>query len=795
MTYTIKFSSNKKRPFTIDAYRYDGAGSNDGHHTSLTLVGQGSSDYGEELWTNLVHMLENHCSITEPSKPIEGQLWYDNSFNGTLKLLKKSNPSDSPAKWVELVDKESLRDYLRDPEFYPISRLAKNVYVPRVGSTIHGILKVNGKIDGWDGIKSRKAPVESNDVVTLGYLNHEIIKFNGKYLPLNIETAGATVNTGMQTLSISGNISISGVTTVSDPVQGSDAVNLRSLQSELRKTGFSWPKQEINTVLTTDGSTPRFTDITPDYICKTQKVTSIENEYNIIASSLSKNTAYWYNLDNDYVYAQNKNKTAADQIIHAPKTFKKITLDGPLYDGATISSPGVLGQVLTSQGPGRAPTWGTAGGGGGTPATEEDTSSSGTGKGVLTSDGTNTNWVDGNLGQFLSVTGTNIYNWVDIISKIVQNDQAGDATSGYFTRGYIKLPNDMVVQWIKGKPLFDDATIDPAPKVTNWRSFATNTGDFCFYPVQASTIACRYKFEIPFESVYFSTISTSMQANTDVSPISVDSDGSYRLLEIGSSNTHTAMVLNYTTLKKNRPFLSPTVFALGKLPDPNAVPDVVVTINISSTWTVPAGVTSITIAAVGGGAGGGSGYANDNWNGAGGGGGSGGYSVLKDVKVSAGETLTMVVGKGGAGGLPGGSKTPLAGIGGITKVQRGTEDLIVVTGGINPLHTSYEHSNIGGLGGTPNGIQGATGKASKNNSADSADAGHGGDCPIPYTPGLYGGGGAAGVKKSGKDGPQNGGNGEGYGAGGGGASVRAKGSGAGTGGNGANGVVIITYKA
>ncbi len=65
----------------------------------------------------------------------------------------------------------------------------------------------------------------------------------------------------------------------------------------------------------------------------------------------------------------------------------------------------------------------------------------------------------------------------------------------------------------------------------------------------------------------------------------------------------------------------------------------------SHTWTVPAGVTTITVEAWGGGGAGGgvTGYA------AGGGGGAGGQYAKKVVAVSAGDTYTVVVGAGGNG--------------------------------------------------------------------------------------------------------------------------------------------------
>ena len=68
----------------------------------------------------------------------------------------------------------------------------------------------------------------------------------------------------------------------------------------------------------------------------------------------------------------------------------------------------------------------------------------------------------------------------------------------------------------------------------------------------------------------------------------------------------------------------------------------------ATTFTVPAGVTSIKVSALGGGGGGSWGEANN-----GGGGGSGGYSA-STLSVTPGTTFNIVVGAGGNGGSLGG---------------------------------------------------------------------------------------------------------------------------------------------
>lgn len=85
-------------------------------------------------------------------------------------------------------------------------------------------------------------------------------------------------------------------------------------------------------------------------------------------------------------------------------------------------------------------------------------------------------------------------------------------------------------------------------------------------------------------------------------------------------------------------------------------------------FTVPAGVTKISAVAIGAG-GGGAGGIND-----GGGGGGGALQYLNEISVTAGETLTIVVGTGGAPGA-------IGTVGGHSGIYRGATQLLRANGG------------------------------------------------------------------------------------------------------------------
>ena len=53
--------------------------------TNLTLIGRNFAGWGEYYNENLVKLLENFASTSQPTKPLVGQLWYDKASK-TVKL-------------------------------------------------------------------------------------------------------------------------------------------------------------------------------------------------------------------------------------------------------------------------------------------------------------------------------------------------------------------------------------------------------------------------------------------------------------------------------------------------------------------------------------------------------------------------------------------------------------------------------------------------------------------------------------------------------------------------------------
>jgi hypothetical protein len=252
-----------------------------------------------------------------------------------------------------------------------------------------------------------------------------------------------------------------------------------------------------------------------------------------------------------------------------------------------------------------------------------------------------------------------------------------------------------------------------------------------------------------------------------------------------------------TTTITPTPTLTPT-------PTSSPVPTIQSFTTVGTTsWTAPAGVTSVEYLVVGGGGGAGNGYDS------GGGGGAGGGMVLTGTtSVIPGNSYTITVGSGGTGGadtrtnnngttggnsvfdsitalgggLGGGSRTNNPGPAGTGAGLGGAAQVTNVSSGVG--------GNGGGGGNAGGGGGGATGAGTNRTSASIAGVGGAGiTSSISGSAVTYGRGGNGGTANAGTINGANGANNTGNG-GGAGSSNTADSS---SGGNGGSGIVILKY--
>ncbi|MBL7905596.1 MAG: DUF11 domain-containing protein [Bacteroidales bacterium] len=215
------------------------------------------------------------------------------------------------------------------------------------------------------------------------------------------------------------------------------------------------------------------------------------------------------------------------------------------------------------------------------------------------------------------------------------------------------------------------------------------------------------------------------------------------------------------------------------------------TFTSGGSFTVPDGVTSITVECWGGGGAGGGARGNP----AAGGGGAGGSYAKKVIMVTPGTSYTVTVGTGGAGSNNNGA----AG----NPSWFGTAATVYAQGGAGGALASSNNSNgAGGTGSAAASIgdlvyQGGSGSTGNYNSGTAGGAGGGGAGTTGAGGNASGGNGGSGGASSGGNGANGVGNSTAGGAGsvygGGGSGGKARSSTDRAGGAGANGAVIITW--
>lgn len=148
----------------------------------------------------------------------------------------------------------------------------------------------------------------------------------------------------------------------------------------------------------------------------------------------------------------------------------------------------------------------------------------------------------------------------------------------------------------------------------------------------------------------------------------------------------------------------------------------------TGTWTVPAGVTSVSVVCIGGG-GGGVYFGTNGTSGGGGGGGGGGTTYRNAIAVTAGEVLSYAVGGGGSK-----KATSSTGNGGFaTTFSRGATVLVGSSGGSGGNGALVASPYGGGAGGSVNST-GSTGYGTGGSgTAGSSTTGGNGGNGAPYS--------------------------------------------------------------
>jgi hypothetical protein len=161
--------------------------------TNLTLVGRNYSGYGETVNENFIKLLENFSNTTAPSRPLQGQLWFDNStdnrrlyvcydgknFKGVATLRVQSTSPDSSTEG-ELWWNNS------DNQLYAFDGSSYLLIGPQTSSSAKSSWAFDEEIDADDtGNYSNpiiKGKVGSDVILTVSKLSNPVSRTEGVFL-------------------------------------------------------------------------------------------------------------------------------------------------------------------------------------------------------------------------------------------------------------------------------------------------------------------------------------------------------------------------------------------------------------------------------------------------------------------------------------------------------------------------------------------------------------------------------------------------------------------------------------
>lgn len=157
--YIINYTDPRQPSFIVNPYTTNGlrfplsdalAQGASSAKTSLMWYGKGSPNYGERIYENFLHILENFAGATVPSNPVSGQLWFDRRLffhdgavgNGSGWYVWEDDPADSNGgDWtsVSVATGSGAPAGVIIPNFYVDTNESPVVFYERVVVTDHPI--------------------------------------------------------------------------------------------------------------------------------------------------------------------------------------------------------------------------------------------------------------------------------------------------------------------------------------------------------------------------------------------------------------------------------------------------------------------------------------------------------------------------------------------------------------------------------------------------------------------------------------------------------------------------------
>ena len=229
MAYTVNKTNNSASPNQYIVQ--DGVVNT---QTDLSFIGKGYAGYGELIAENFLHLLENFANSSAPSKPIQGQLWYDNSVD-RLKVYTGNLfvPAGGNVPYVS-----TQPSGIQQGDLWIDSDVGQLYYYDGSQSVLVGPPSTTGSLNGFVFEAVTDSTTASQNV-TKWYSDGTLIAIisDTEFTPQTTITGFATIKKGITFTTSPTGIKLHGTATDADALGGIAAANFLRSDSNDTTTG------------------------------------------------------------------------------------------------------------------------------------------------------------------------------------------------------------------------------------------------------------------------------------------------------------------------------------------------------------------------------------------------------------------------------------------------------------------------------------------------------------------------------------------------------------------------------